>query len=96
MDLKWGYNDIWIKERDKWKAVFTISEGSFEPAVMFFGLANSLVTFQTMMNKILQDLLNTRKVAGFIDDVIVGIGIEEKYNEIVEEVVRRLLKMIYM
>ena len=33
--------------------MFTIPEGLFELTVMFFGLTNSLVTFQTMMNKIL-------------------------------------------
>ena len=52
-------------------------EGSFEPTVMFFGLTNSLATFQTMMNELLSDLINTGKVAVFIDDVIVGIE-EEK------------------
>jgi len=29
------------------------------------------------MNKILQDLINTGKVASFIDDVIIGTEIEE-------------------
>ena len=57
---------------------------------MFFELTNLLATFQTMMNEILQDLINTGNVASFIDDVIVGIETEEKYNEIVEEVVRQL------
>ena len=28
-------------------------EGLFEPNVVFFGLTNSLVTFQTIMSKIL-------------------------------------------
>jgi len=44
---------------------------SFEPIVIFFKLANSPVTFQTIMNKILLDLINTGKVASFIDNVIV-------------------------
>jgi len=52
MDLRWGYNNIRIKEGDKWKAVFTTHIGSFEPVVMFFGLTNSPATFQTMMNDI--------------------------------------------
>ncbi len=55
-----------IKEEDKWKAVFTIQERSFEPTVMFFGLTNSPVMFQTMMNELLRDLINTGKVATFI------------------------------
>jgi len=45
IDLRWGYNNVWIKERDEWKAAFTIPEGSFEPMVMFFGLTNSPATF---------------------------------------------------
>jgi len=57
---------------------------------MFFGLTNSLAMFQTMMNEILQDLINTGKKVSFIDDIIVGTEIEEGHNELVEEVVRRL------
>ena len=45
MDLRWGYNNVRIREGDKWKAMFTIPEGSFEPTVMFFGLTNSPATF---------------------------------------------------
>ena len=62
----------------------------FELNVMFFGLTNFLVIFQTMMNKILCNLINTGKVESFIDDVIVGTEKEEGYNEIVEEIVKRL------
>ena len=90
MDLRWGYNNVRIKKRDKWKATFTMPEGSFKPMVMFFGLTNSPVTFQAMMNKLLRDLINTEKVAAFIDDVIIGMEIEERHNEIVAEVIRRL------
>ena len=42
------------------------------------------------MNKILQNLINTGKVASFIDDIIVGIEEKEEYDEVVEEVVKRL------
>jgi len=45
MDLRWGYNNVRIKEGDEWKAVLTTLEGSFEPTVMFFGLTNSPATF---------------------------------------------------
>ena len=57
---------------------------------MFFGLTNSLAMFQTMMNKILQDLINTGKVASFIDNIIIGTETEEEHDELVEEIVRRL------
>ena len=69
---------------------FTILERSFEPMVMFFGLTNLPAIFQTMMNKLLRDLINTEKVAVFIDNVIIGTDMEEEYDEIVAEVIRRL------
>jgi len=53
MNLRWDYNNVWIKEGDKWKAAFTIPEGSFKPIVIFFGLTNSPATFQIMMNELL-------------------------------------------
>ena len=57
---------------------------------MFFRLTNSLVTFQTIMNEILQDLTNTGKVVSFINNIIIGIEGEKEHDEIVEEVVKRL------
>jgi len=69
---------------------FTTPEGLFEPTVMFFRLTNSPATFQVIMNEILRDLINTGKVASFIDDVIVGTEEREEHNEIVEEVIRRM------
>jgi len=65
-------------------------EGSFEPMVMFFSLTNSLATFQAMMNELLRDLINTGKVAAFIDDVIIRTEMEEGHDKIVAEVVKRL------
>jgi len=57
---------------------------------MFFEITNSPATFQAMMNKILRDLINERKVAVFVNDVLVGTETEEGHDEIVEEILRRL------
>jgi len=67
-----------------------MSEGSFEPIVMFFGLNNLPAMFQAMMNDLLRDLVVEEKVAVFIDDVMIAMETEEGHNEIVEEVLRRL------
>ena len=90
MDLRWGFNNMRIKEGDEWKGVFTTHIGSFEPTVMFFGMTNLPATFQVIMNKILRDLINKRKVAAFVDDVLVGTETEEGHDKIVEEILRRL------
>ena len=65
-------------------------ERLFEPTVMFFGLTNSPVTFQAIMNELLRDLINIGKVAAFIDNVIVGTEIEEEHDEIVAELITKL------
>ena len=87
MDLRWSYNNVRIKEGNKWKVAFTTPEGSFKPTVMFFRLTNSPATFQAMMNKLLRDLINTGKVVVFIDDMIIGTETEEGHDKLVAEVI---------
>ena len=70
--------------------MFTMPKESFEPTIIFFGLTNSLTMLQTIINKILQDLVNTGEVASFINDVIVGTEKKEGYNKVVEKVIKRL------
>ncbi len=55
-DIRWGYNNIRIKEGDEWKATFKTPKGLFEPRVMFFGLTNSPVTFQRTMNRMFREM----------------------------------------
>jgi len=43
-----------------------------------------------MMNELLWDLINTRKVVAFIDNVIVETESEEGHDELVGEVIKRL------
>jgi len=57
---------------------------------MFFGLTNLPAMFQTMMNELLRDLINTGKVAVVIDDMIVETEDEEGHNELVAEIIKRL------
>ena len=43
-----------------------------------------------MINDILRDLINTRDVAVFMDNMLVGMEDEEKHDKIVEEVLKRM------
>jgi len=89
IDLRWGYNNVCIKEGDEWKAAFTTHVGSFELVVMFFGMMNSPATFQGIINEIIRDLINEEKVVVFVDDVLVGTDGEERHK-IVAEVLKWL------
>ena len=60
-----------MKEGDEWKATFRTNRGLFELLVMFFGLTNSLATFQTMMNDIFRELVAEGMVVVYIDDILI-------------------------
>jgi len=90
LDLRWGYNNVRIKEGDEWKAAFTTHIGAYEPMVMYFGLTNSLATFQMMMNDLFRDLINQGDTAIFINDILVATDTEEEHDELVEKMLKRL------
>ena len=83
LDIRWGYNNIRMKEGDEWKAVFRTNRGFYEPLVMFFGLCNSPATFQTMMNHIFRDLINRGKVVVYMDDIMIFTKTLEEHRQIV-------------
>ena len=64
--------------------------GVYKSTVMFFGLTNSPVIFQAIINNILKDLIDTGDIAVFINDMLVRTENEKKHNEVVEEILRRI------
>ena len=52
MDLWWGFNNVRIKEGDKWKGAFMTHVGFFKPTVMFF--AETIGTENSRLNKLSQ------------------------------------------
>ena len=50
-DIRWGYNNICIKEEDQHKAAFKTPEGTYVPRVMYFGLTNAPPFFQRTMHR---------------------------------------------
>jgi hypothetical protein len=68
-DVRWGYNNVRIKEEDQWKGAFITPFGLFKPTVMFFGFCNGPPTFQTFMNSIFADMIAERWLKIYIDDL---------------------------
>jgi hypothetical protein len=76
LDIRWGYNNVRIKEGDEYKAAFKTRRGLFEPTVMFFRLTNSPAMFQAMMNSIYQQAIAKHESRGtniriYMDDIAV-------------------------
>jgi hypothetical protein len=90
LDVRWGYNNIRIREGDEWKAAFRTNRGLFEPLVMFFGLCNSPATFQTMMNDIFRELIEEGVIAVYMDDILIFTKTLEEHRQIVNRVLQIL------
>jgi hypothetical protein len=90
IDLRWGYNNVCIKEGNEWKAAFVCHRGLFEPIVMYFGLCNSPATFQTMMNEIFSDIADVMVI--YIDDLMIYTKTDDiqTHERVVKQVLKRL------
>lgn len=90
-DIRWGYNNVRIKDGDQWKAAFKTSRGLFEPMVMYFGLTNSPATFQTMMDEIFKEEIARGNVFIYMDDILIATeGTLEQHKPVVWHMLRKL------
>jgi len=62
----------------------------YEPTVMFFGLTNSSVTFQVIINDILRNLIDIGDIAIFINNILVEIKNKKRHDKIVEKILKRI------
>jgi len=90
LDLRWGYNNVRIKEGDEWKVAFKTNKGLFEPLVMFFGLCNSPATFQNMMNDIFIMETNEGWILIYVDDILIFSKRKEELQKLTLRVLKKL------
>jgi reverse transcriptase-like protein len=92
-DVKWGYNNIHIKNGDQWKAVFKMNKELYKPMVMFFGLTNLPAIFQTMMDDIFHSEVAQGYVIIYMDDILIATeGDLKDHQKYVAHVLNVLLK----
>jgi hypothetical protein len=98
VDLRWGFNNIQIKEEDRWKAAFKTPFGAYKTNVMLFGLTNSPPTFCRAMERMLHHLMcrYPTELFVYIDDILVATtGNLTRHQQIVCEVLDVLVKESY-
>src|SRR5258707_2626385 len=90
LDLRWGFNNVRLKEGDEWKAAFSMNHGLFEPLIMFFGLCNSPATFRTMMNDILCPFIDRNEAICYMDDILIYSTSLADHWRITQEILQTL------
>ncbi len=90
LDVRWGYNNVRIREGDEEKATFRTNRGLFKLTIMFFGLTNSPATFQWMMNDIFRNLIGKGKVTIYLDNILIFSKDLKEHKEIVRRILQRL------
>ena len=91
IDLKDAFNQMRIKEGDKWKTAFKTRYGTFEYLVMLFGLTNAPATFQKYVNWVLKEELNQEGVA-YVDNILVTGHDQVTHREKVQKILMKLYK----
>ncbi|KAL1132388.1 hypothetical protein AAG570_010343 [Ranatra chinensis] len=89
VDLKSGYHQIEVAEKDKYKTAFTFERGHYEYNRMPFGLRNAPATFQRLMDAALKPL-GIGFVQGYMDDLIIFSKSRTEHLRHLRAVFRRL------
>jgi hypothetical protein len=58
LDVRGGYNLLWVKEGDEYKLAFRTRYGLYEPTVMQFGTINAPADFQGYINNAIREALD--------------------------------------
>jgi len=71
LDVRWGYNNIRVREGDEWKTAFKTPMGLYESTVMTFRLCNAPTTFQPFMDIEFGPLIKGGHVVIYLDDILI-------------------------
>jgi hypothetical protein len=94
-DIRMGYNNIRIADRDQEKVAFTTPLGQYEPMVMNFGLCNAPATFVRAITRVFRILQNTypREILIYMDDILIAtLNDLPRHCQIVQEVLKVMRK----
>jgi hypothetical protein len=81
---------VWIHPNDIEKTTFKTPLGLFKLLVMTFGLCNALATFQTFMDTQFADIIATRHVIIYLDDILIFAETLRELTQLTHQVLQRI------
>ena len=95
LDLASGYWQVEMESEDIPKTAFTCHLGLYEFNVMLFGLKNTPLTFQKLMNEVLMEYLD-KFVIVYIDDLLIYSKTFEEHIEHIRKIFEKLREVNLM
>ena len=99
LDLASGYWCLNVQEEDREKTAFSVPNGKFEFMRMPFGLKNSQATFQRMIDRVVNSIVQKGydDVAAYVDNIFVFSNTFEEHlltlKVVLEEIVKHNLSL---
>ena len=89
IDLRSGYHQVRIADKDIDKTTFNTRYGSYSFKVLSFGLCNAPATFMNLMNSIMHEYLD-KFVIVFLDDILIYSKTLQEHENHLEKVLIKL------
>jgi len=89
LDLKSGFHQVNLDERDREKSAFSVNNGKYEFCRLPFGLKNAPSIFQRAIDDVLRDEIG-KSCHVYIDDIIIFSDSEEKHIEDLDRILKKL------
>ncbi|XP_072934810.1 uncharacterized protein [Epargyreus clarus] len=90
LDMATGFHQIPIDEKSVEKTAFVTPEGHFEYLRMPYGLTNSPIVYQRIINNTLRDHIEAGNVLVYVDDVLIMSDTIVEGIRLLEEVLKTL------
>ena len=86
MDIRMGFNNIWVKKEDIYKTAFKCIYGIFMQKVMGFGYKDAPTEFQETMEKIFEPIIFQNWISIYMDDILLKTNSKEEMIQKLQQV----------